>query len=79
MSYEVTDKDIQNYSRDGAVVIRELFSAEEVEWKGLKLISLLPAGDLKWPAVLMILDGSWKTFAPGRTILHTGVSSRKAT
>ena len=31
MSCEVTDKEIQNYSRDGAVVIRELFSAEEVE------------------------------------------------
>ena len=31
MSFRVTDKDIQNYSRDGAVVIRGLFSAEEIE------------------------------------------------
>ena len=38
MSFKVTDKDIQNYTRDGAVVIRGLFSPEEIQWlvKGIE-------------------------------------------
>ena len=38
MSFKVKDKDIQNYTRDGAVVIRGLFSPEEIQWlvKGIE-------------------------------------------
>ena len=38
MNFKVTDNDIQNYTRDGAVVIRGLFSPEEMQWlvKGIE-------------------------------------------
>lgn len=32
MSFRVTEKDIQDYSRDGAVVVRGLFSADEIDY-----------------------------------------------
>ena len=78
--FELPAEDIAAFQRDGALCVRQLFTAPEVELltRGIQKNLDAPSPRARWPAGPTIPAGSSRTSATGGTTTNTGDSSSTA-
>ena len=70
MPVSISETDIENYAKDGALLIKNLFTPDEVSdlREGIDATSRIPVHVQRLPAMKVTLAGSLRIFVIGRKI-----------